>query len=162
MANAKAIHCFRARDGFLSNFAKMEPLTLKSPDGTSIDYPSVEHYFQAMKTLDHNVRKAIANHHSVGLKAFCSEVVDLREDWEDIKIHVMYRGLCWKFGTGNPELREKLKKTEGRMLYEGNRWGDLEWGVCLDKLIEGEVVGKNTLGRLLMMLRKKILEEDQQ
>ena len=72
--------------------------------------------------------------------------MDLREDWETVKIDVMRDVLKSKFSL-NSELREKLIATGDVELIEGNHWNDRFWGVCRGK-------GQNHLGKLLMELRK--------
>ena len=76
------------------------------------------------------------------------EKCSLRDDWEDIKLYVMYRIVRRKF-LENHDLAEKLIKTEG-LIEEGNHWGDQFWGVCRGK-------GENHLGKILMQVRAEIL-----
>lgn len=54
--------------------------------------------------------------------------VNLRKDWEEIKLQVMEKALRLKFQ--DPILREKLIATGDEELVEGNEWGDRYWGVC--------------------------------
>ena len=76
--------------------------------------------------------------------------VNLRKDWEDVKIQVMENGLRLKFQ--DPTLRKKLLATEDEELVEGNPWGDRYWGVCNGS-------GKNKLGKLLMKIRKELQDD---
>ena len=76
--------------------------------------------------------------------------VNLRKDWEDIKLQVMEKALRLKFQ--NPDLRKKLITTGDEELVEGNPWGDRYWGVCNGS-------GKNKLGKLLMKIRKELQDE---
>ena len=71
--------------------------------------------------------------------------VELRSDWEEVKIEVMREVLRCKFSQ-NPDLKAKLIATGDAELIEGNNWNDRFWGVCRG-------VGQNHLGRLLMELR---------
>ena len=77
--------------------------------------------------------------------------VDLRTDWEDVKIDVMRNILQSKFS--NIELRSKLIKTYPCVLIEGNTWGDTFWGVDMKTNI-----GKNTLGILLAEIRNEFMK----
>lgn len=77
--------------------------------------------------------------------------VELRADWDKIKVGVMYKVLCAKF-KDNGLLGFWLHQTGNAILVEGNTWHDTFWGVCNGK-------GKNTLGNLLMQVRKEINEE---
>ena len=76
--------------------------------------------------------------------------VELRSDWETVKIEIMRQVLKSKF-THNPELREKLIATGNTELIEGNNWNDRFWGVCRG-------VGKNHLGKLLMEIRAELVD----
>lgn len=141
---------FRDEFAFLSNFSRFEtPLVYNS-----IIYNTNEHFYQAMKFKDDNVRFLIANHPSKGLKAFCKDF-PLREDWDDIKENVMRYGLEYKFSKRNPTLRSKIIKTQGIELVEYNWWGDKYWGVC-----STTDVGENRLGKMLMEIREKVIEEN--
>ena len=70
--------------------------------------------------------------------------VKLRENWEDIKIDVMYQIVLAKFSQ-NEFLKQKLIATGREWLEEGNTWGDRTWGT-----VDG--VGNNYLGKVLMEL----------
>jgi hypothetical protein len=47
-------------------------------------------------------------------------------------------------------LRQKLLATGDAELFEGNTWGNRTWG-CVQ--VNGQWVGKNQLGKLLMQVR---------
>ena len=128
---------------FLSNFY---PSVVCDPEG--IAYPTVEHYFQAMKTVYLSKRKEIAAAPTPGTAKRMGRRVLLRSDWNDIRVEVMRRGLKQKFA--NPDLRKKLLATGNAELIEGNWWNDTFWGVC-------NGVGENHLGKLLMEIRSEIL-----
>ena len=140
---------FDGQYDFLSNFY---PSTIYH-DG--ITYPTNEHFFQAMKTLDIDERKAIAAAETPGLAKRMGRNVKLRPDWEKIKVDVMRLGLILKFT--DAELAQKLIATGDEELVEGNWWHDNTWGSCycpdcIDK------PGRNLLGKQLMKLRKEIQE----
>lgn len=134
------IDSFKGEYEFLSNFY---PATV-SYEGTV--YPSVEHAFQAAKTLDPQMRLKIRLSNAAGAKKLGRQL-DLRSDWETIKVDVMRELLKAKFS--DPELRAKLKATGKEPLVEGNWWGDTFWGVCRDR-------GENHLGVLLMEIRDSL------
>jgi ribA/ribD-fused uncharacterized protein len=137
------ITSFTGRWAFLSNFSKA-PVIM----GTQV-YPTVEHAFQAAKTLDPSVRRRIAQMPTPGRAKALGQRVDLRADWEQIKFTVMLRLLRQKF-KGKRAL--DLLSTEDRYLEEGNTWGDRVWGVY-----QGH--GDNLLGRLLMQVRGELRGE---
>lgn len=123
---------------FLSNFFPSEVYF----DGLS--YPTVEHAFQAAKTLDIAQRSHIRAQPTPAKAKEEGRKVKLRPDWETVKVQVMYLLLVQKFS--RPDLRESLLATGDLRLVEGNTWGDTYWGVC-----NGE--GTNVLGKLLMTVR---------
>lgn len=128
---------------FLSNFYS-SPIQYEG-----IVYPTVEHMFQALKALDMETRKKIANAATPGQAKRLGRSVALREDWEEVKVDVMRTALQLKFS--NPALRAKLIATGDAELIEGNTWNDRFWGVCRG-------TGKNMLGLLLMELRCSLTE----
>jgi ribA/ribD-fused uncharacterized protein len=108
-------------------------------------YPTVEHAYQAAKTLDQTERVVILAALSPGSAKRLGKTVTKRTDWDDItKINVMAVLLKQKFA--DPVTAHYLKETGDAELIEGNHWGDVFWGVCRG-------VGKNHLGRLLMEIR---------
>lgn len=136
------IDCFDGEYAFLSNFYD-SPI---EKDG--IIYPTNEHFFQAMKTLDNEERKRIAAAETPGKAKRMGRSVKLRPDWEQSKIQIMKEGLTLKF-LCHKDLAEKLVATGDVWLIEGNWWGDTYWGVC-------NGVGHNMLGNLLMEIRRDL------
>ena len=127
--------------GFLSNFYS-SPIKYEG-----IEYPTVEHMFQALKTLDMTERMRIASATTPGQAKRMGRGVPLRADWEEVKVDVMRTALELKFS--NPTLKNKLISTGDAELIEGNTWNDRFWGVCCG-------TGRNMLGTLLMELRDKL------
>ena len=72
----------------------------------------------------------------------------LRDDWEAVKIQIMYQIVYAKFSQ-NPLLKQKLLDTGDAYLQEGNTWYDTFWGVC-------NGVGQNNLGYILMRVREEL------
>ena len=135
---------------FLSNFYWSEI------EFEGITYPTNEHFFQAMKTLDINERRAIANCLTPGQAKRMGRRVALRPDWEDVKESVMLEGLCLKFA--DEQLADWLLETGDEELVEGTTWHDNEWGNCSCPKC-AHIEGKNKLGRLLMIVRDMIKDE---
>lgn len=139
-----AILEFQGEHRWLSNFW---PAPV-SHDG--IRYASVEHAYQASKTLDFAKRWEISQVDSPGeVKRLGKELV-LRPDWAQAKFLIMRELLVQKF-VRYPDLRKKLLATGDAELVENNQWGDTCWGVCKGK-------GENNLGKLLMAIRKELSE----
>jgi ribA/ribD-fused uncharacterized protein len=131
------ITSFQGTNRWLSNFYPAK-VTL---DG--VEYPTVEHAYQAAKTLDLNDRNLFRGGNP-GLAKRLGRDLELRSDWDTVKIGIMRDLLRQKFAGG--ELHFLLLQTKGIDLVEGNNWGDRFWGVCAG-------VGENWLGRLLMEIR---------
>ena len=68
----------------------------------------------------------------------------------------MYQGLKLKFS--DPILKEKLLATGNEKLEEGNWWHDNFWGNCYCPKCKN-IEGVNKLGKLLMLLRKELKDE---
>lgn len=135
------IDSFFGEHRFLSNFWP----AMVSLGG--LDYPTVEHAYQAAKTTDARIRATIRRCKGPGsAKAVGSEIV-LPGDWPDRRIAVMLDLLRRKFSA--EPTRALLLGTGARTLIEGNGWGDRVWGVC-------NGAGANHLGNLLMTVRSEL------
>jgi ribA/ribD-fused uncharacterized protein len=112
-------------------------------------YSTVEHAYQAAKTVEQAQRTFIQASETPGVAKRRGRTVSIRGDWEQIKIPIMRELLFQKFRT--PELMISLVRTYPRQLIEGNSWGDTFWG-CVPSSQEGWQ-GQNQLGKLLMEVR---------
>lgn len=77
-----------------------------------------------------------------------SKNIPIREDWEEVKLGIMYNLLLQKFK--QEPFRTKLLATGNENIQESNYWNDKFWGVCLKS---NPNVGENNLGRLIMYIR---------
>ena len=150
MFDHPTINSFTGNNFFLSNFfvSRMSVLF----DKVFIEVPTVEHAYQAYKTLDEVERIKILSAPGPGAAKRLGKQVTIRSDWDLIKVPVMLNLLRIKFT--NPTLKQWLLDTKDATLIEGNWGGDKVWGVC-----NGE--GRNMLGTLLMNIREEIRNEDQ-
>lgn len=137
---------FREEYEFLSNFY---PAKVKY-DG--ILYDNSEGAYQAQKCKNYEDRKIFSEMYSDEAKRFGRQV-EIREDWDEIKVQVMEEVVAAKFEQ-NPLLAKRLLETGEKYLAEGNYWHDVFWGVDQNT---GE--GKNHLGIILMELREKYKKE---
>jgi len=110
---------------------------------------TTEHWYQASKTVDGVDADYILEAGSAQDAKFRGRAVDLRTDWEDVKVDVMLNLLRAKFADN--QLKTWLLETSGRKLVDaspgsGHFWGeDTETGT-----------GQNMLGVLLMQVRDEI------
>jgi ribA/ribD-fused uncharacterized protein len=131
---------FRGKFGFLSNFYSC-PVRV---DG--VTYPSSEHAYQALKTIDPIEREKIRCAKTPGSAKKLGRKVKMIDDFD--RLRVMRRVLWAKFRPGT-SLSQMLIDTGDRFLIEGNNWNDVYFGVCRGK-------GQNILGILLMERRLKL------
>jgi len=143
------INSFRGKYSFLSNFYQSE-ITVYG-----IEYPTVEHAFQAMKFLDRELQIAVSkapkpvDAKRMGNKRYMEKLgVKIRKDWDDVKITIMKDVVTLKFYK-HPHLLKRLIETGDEELIEGNWWNDTFWGIC-------NGVGENHLGKILMEVRDSL------
>ena len=139
---AQKIDSFTGPYAFLSNFYPISVIY----DGDL--YPSVEHAYQAAKTEDLNKRWMIQQAPTAAQAKKLGRKLELRYDWDNIRLDVMEELLYQKFAP-NTLLGNLLLGTKTAHLEEGNYWGDHYWGVCNGR-------GENHLGKLLMKIRKEL------
>jgi len=111
-------------------------------------YPSVEHAYQAAKTLDLKKRAMIRKQITPGKAKRFGKTLVLRSDWDEKKLEIMEFMVADKFKNSR-KLRKELLKTGRKELVEGNWWGDTFWGKCRGK-------GENHLGKILMKVREEL------
>lgn len=129
---------------FLSNFYPSEVVF------EDASYPTVEHAYQAAKTLDPFARIGIQTLATPGRAKRAGRQLELRPGWDHLRLEVMFTLLSDKF-TRHGDLAEMLCATGQRPIFEANHWGDTFWGV---DAATGE--GDNHLGRLLMLVRDQL------
>jgi ribA/ribD-fused uncharacterized protein len=150
-----AITSFRDDYRFLSNF-------YPSPvEYENYLYPTVEHAYQSLKSLDPTTRKYIASCLTPSGAKYYAKKIPLRPDWNDVKLQIMYDLVYDKF-TRHNNLTTKLLATYNRLLIEGNNHNDTYWGAVPERVyIDGNFTtiykGSNHLGKILMEVREKIL-----
>jgi ribA/ribD-fused uncharacterized protein len=143
------IDSFSGANRYLSNFFPC----LVTYEGDH--YDSVEHAYQAAKTLRPSERRIVAGADTPGKAKRLGGpkgIVTLREDWEEVKAGIMYDLVEHKF-TRHEHLRARLLGTGGQLLVERNNWHDNGWGDCTCPKCAG-IEGKNWLGQVLMAVRE--------
>lgn len=80
-----------------------------------------------------------------------------RKDWDEVRFKIMRWCLRVKLAQNHAEFGRLLLATRDRPIVEQSRKDDY-WGAKLS--VDGtELIGENVLGRLLMGLRKQLLED---
>jgi ribA/ribD-fused uncharacterized protein len=132
------------------------------PFDTPMDYQgmrfkNVETFYQAMKTLDVEIRKKISLSTAAESKKIGRSII-IRNDWEDIKQKVMLFALNYKF-TLDTTWGKKLVETQEDII-EWNYWHDNYWGECTCSNCKyTNVIPKNVLGKMLVDIRTKLKEQ---
>lgn len=139
------IDTFTGKYSFLSNFYQLDtPIVYHN-----FSWNNVECVYQAMKySYNPKVVKMIHTWDNPSKAKRFRGI--LRDDWEDVKVQIMYELLCQKFQ--NVILYRKLLETAPHELVEGNYWHDNFWGNCTCDRCQ-DIEGLNTLGKLLMKIR---------
>jgi ribA/ribD-fused uncharacterized protein len=138
-------------DNWFSNFLPFDvPLIHRD-----ISYPTVEHYYQAMKTLDMEYRQKIAACSTPGqAKRMGQKAPELRRKWATRRLHYMEKALRYKFAKGTT-WHKKLMKSN-RYLTEWNYWHDNFWGSCTcPGCWNISDQSSNHLGKILMKIKKE-------
>lgn len=138
------IDSFRGDYYFLSNFYEI-PVTY---DG--LTYRNNEAAFQAQKCINPKDRTQFTMLNASEAKHL-GRKVNLRSNWEQIKISEMTRIVQAKFKQ-HKDLADKLITTKDAYLEEGNTWGDKIWGTVNSK-------GANLLGKILMQVREELIRD---
>lgn len=136
------IDSFSGEYRFLSNFYPCSVVL----DG--VEYSSVEHAYQAAKTLEPEEREVIRSTGPANIVKKLGKSVTMRVDWVDVKLEIM-ADLVWQKFSNNEDLKHKLLSTNDQELVEGNWWNDTFWGVC-------NGIGYNNLGKILMAVRNEL------
>lgn len=126
-------------------------------------FPSVEHYFQAMKAKefkdDEIYNKIVKSKTPKAAKALGMKVKNfVTEVWDDKRDEIMSKAIHAKFSQ-HPELRKELLDTGDKVIGEANP-RDTYWGIGTamdsDKAKKpSKWRGQNKLGKMLMELRSR-------
>lgn len=138
------INRFDDKHDFLSNF---HPCNFKL---NGYWFISAEHAYQLFKTEDMFQQRIILQTRTPVDARRMGRLVNLRGDWEDVKVGIMKKVVAAKFS--DQYLKIKLKATGDEQLIEDNYWHDNFWGDCnCQKCFN--TPGENHLGRILMEVR---------
>ncbi len=117
------------------------------------EWPSVEHYYQAMKFGDAEYSAQIrqTSHPKEAAKLGKSKKHQRRKDWDMVKVTYMTRGMYIKCRT-HPEVAQMLLDSGEVEIVDVSQY-DYFWGSGRD------MRGNNAFGKLLMGIRDKLREE---
>lgn len=143
---------------FLSRSESSEALGTFSDHAFELEdksWPSVEHYYQAMKFEDEAQQEKIRTAGSAkqARKMGRSRLRKLRADWSRVKKVYMTRAIYTKC-RAHPHIGEQLLATGDQQLVENSLY-DYYWGCGRDRR------GNNHYGQVLMNVRDKLREESQ-
>jgi ribA/ribD-fused uncharacterized protein len=141
---------------YVSRRDPLDLLSSYSKHGFELDgesWPSVEHYYQAMKFESAELRKIIleSDHPSKAEKIAKKNKKVVRKDWGQLKETYMTRGIYIKCRTHN-EVADALLATSDQKIVESTQY-DYYWGCGRDGR------GHNTFGKVLVAVRDKLREE---
>ena len=147
ITHMEKIDSFKGEYRWLSNF---HLCAIPYDDFT---YSSTEAAYQAAKCLNSKDKLKFFPLSPSESKKLGRKIL-IREDWEQIKGHVMEEVVRIKF-TLHPDLKQKLLDTGEKELIEGNTWHDNCFGNCICSKCK-DVVGENALGKILMKIREEL------
>lgn len=140
----RIIDRFKGKYEIFSNFTRL-PMTMRYND---IYYKTSEAAYQASKCKNQSDKAQFGSIYSGAEAKAKGQLIEIREDWDDVKVGIMKEILQLKFREGYASANTLLK-TEDAILIEGNDHNDTFWGVC-------NGMGKNMLGILLMEVREEL------
>lgn len=138
-------HMFSGELAFLSNMYSC-PVKIEI-NGIIYQFTNSEAAFHAGKCLNKNDIKLLEEAENGKVAKQIGRRIKMRSDWDTYRLQWMEIVVRAKFGQ-NPELMNRLLKTDPIPLVETNTWNDCFWGVCNGK-------GLNHLGEILMKIREE-------
>jgi ribA/ribD-fused uncharacterized protein len=141
---------------FFSQSATHREFSNFAPFGIDLDdarWPTVEHYYQAQKFADPQLRTAIrkAEKPVIAKSLADKSKAAIRPDWDAVKDEVMYRAVRRKFEL-HAELQALLLATGEEDIAESAP-NDYYWGVGR------EGTGQNRLGKIIERIRAELRAE---
>lgn len=111
-------------------------------------WPTAEHYFQAQKFFDEELKEKIRLAETPKMAAAIGRdrSLPLRSDWEDVKQDIMLEAVLAKF-RANPDILKLLLDTGDEELIE-HTTREWYWGCGPDK------TGQNNYGKILVKARE--------
>jgi len=119
-------------------------------------WPSIEHYYQAMKyeSAAYSEKIRLSETPQLAAKLGNKRFKKKRADWKQVETVVMTRAVYTQCRT-HEEIAQSLLETGDQNLVEDSQF-DYFWGCGRDRR------GENHYGKVLMNVRKKLKEESEQ
>ena len=136
--------------GFFGDYRFLSNFHVCRIEYEGLVYGSTEAAYMAAKSEDMNTKMRFTKMTPNKARAQ-GQLIQIRDDWEDIKADVMHEINKVKYA--DPELMKLLKATGNKWLEETNNWRDKFWGVHVDERGMKHREGMNMLGRVLMLIR---------
>eukprot|EP00347_Sterkiella_histriomuscorum_P005823 403355134 len=146
----KVINFYKSDDketGHMSNFSRHQ-LEYKGKQ-----WATSEHAFQVQKFYDDEIQERIraCKTPMLAAKLGRDRTLPRVDNWDGVRNEIMFEILVAKF-TQNENIKQKLLATGDAILVEhtanDDYWGD-----------NGDGTGQNVLGKLLMRLREKLMQD---
>jgi ribA/ribD-fused uncharacterized protein len=172
----EVIDSFDGEYAFLSNFYPWDGRTKSYVSDVpvmfdGVSFRTVEHAFQALKTIDEDQRAWVRAAPTPGQAKRRGRQVTLRPEWDNLRLDFMEGLVARKFS--DPKLGALLVATHPHTLVEGNNWNDEFWGATWHLIGPDErtmndlwnereadaryLTGQNWLGRILMKVRSELV-----
>ena len=157
---------FSVGDETGGEFSMFSNSAKKSVEIDGVTYPSVTHYYIAMKAReaknDEVYEKIMASATAKAAKALEKKITLKEEDWEAKQDSVMEKGVRAKF-TQHPEIRAKLLETGDRPIGFADA-RDIYWGIGTSQDTDkarkkSKWRGQNKLGNMIEELRTRLMRE---
>lgn len=133
--------------GFFKEHRNLSNFGEQNVEYEGLVYKSREAAYQAAKSTSYVVRLRFTTLSPSEAKRE-GRLILLRDDWEEIKLQVMYN-IVKTCVEAHDDLKTLLLSTGHKYLEETNWWNDQYWGVCRG-------IGENNLGLTLMKIREEI------
>lgn len=144
---------FTGDHAFMSNSLVLSPNRRVAYEG--ILYPSVDHAYQAAKTLDTHQREFIASVSAPNVARILANHLVRRPDWLDVRLGIMRELIYVKFAANANEFMPKLLATGHQFIAYNDPKKDPFWGAVYNEST-GEWSGHNYIGKAIIALRTHI------
>ena len=136
---------------FRDDFSWLSNMHTCAIEYQGLTYPSVESFFQAMKTTDIAERVQFTKMGGFKAKAAGRRLV-LRPNWNELRVKAMTVAIDLKF---NQQKWRDLLLSIKEPIIEHNNWHDNFWGSCV--CVKCGNKGANVLGKILENKKKNLL-----